>query len=423
MNIYDTKKKEKVAIVLGGTVPHKILVRNLKDRGYKTILIDYNKNPPASSEADIHIQESALNPDAVEKAAKKYGADLILSAALDQPLPVAVAASEKLGLPTPFDSKVAYNLTNKSAMKEILQNNGITTPAWCSLEKAEDLNFCSVSLPLIIKPEDGTGSRGISIIEEKHSLTEAYNAALSTSNTGKVILEQFIKGIEVSVDCIVINGKCETLLLRERHKCDENGVPNGVQCVATISPANVSETIRKKIEKTMDKTAIAFGIKNSVLHVQLIVSQDECIYILEVAGRVSGGPGGFVAVKKKTSVDMLDSTINFYLGKQKKITIGDDGRHYATGSIYCAGGVLGSFIGVDDLISKNLIEDFYLYKSPGDHIPSGFSTSNRVAGYAISAESREALRKKIFSLFQVVDILNDKGQSIFLRSVGVHQCL
>ena len=67
------------AIVLGGTVPHASLLDKLKDRGYYTILIDYFDDPPAASHADLHLKDSAMDPDAVLRIAKEYDADLVLS--------------------------------------------------------------------------------------------------------------------------------------------------------------------------------------------------------------------------------------------------------------------------------------------------------------------------------------------------------
>lgn len=412
-----------VAIVLGGTVPHKFLIENLKCRGYRTILVDYYDNPPAASTANLHIKESALDLDKVEAIAREYEADLVITAALDQPLPIAIAVSEKLGLPKPFSLKAAHNLTNKNAMKKVMQQHGIPTPFWLRLDTANHFKQQKLTFPLIVKPEDGTGSRGITILNSSTELQSAFEKAASASNTGFVVIEEFRLGQEVDVDCVVIDGKTKVVLCRERHKCDLFGLPLGIQCVATVSPARLGITEKSKIVRTMSEIATAFGIMNGVMIVQLIIDDSGEISVLELAGRVSGGPGGFVAVKQKTGVDLLDCVVCSYLGEPINYNQYDDGRHYATGSLYCGPGVLASIVGVQELLCGGIIDSYFPYKNPGDALPDGFSTKNRVAGYAVSAVSRGKLKSKLNRLFEVFDVLDSEGKSIFLRQVGAHQCL
>lgn len=359
----------------------------------------------------------------VERIARENDANLIICAALDQPLPISISVSEKLRLPTPFNSKIAYNLTNKSAMKRVMNEAGIPTPAWHRITKPEEAHKHNTQLPLIIKPEDGTGSKGITIVENKQHFDEALQLAFSESRNGNIIIEEFVNGLEISVDCVVNNGVAKAILFRERHKCDRHGNAKGTQCVATISPALISDSAQKSIEETISSTATAFNIKNGVLLVQLIIKQNQEVTVLEVAGRVSGGPGGFIAVKNKTGVDMLDVFLNAYLGEKTEISVNDDRRHYITGSIYCDGGILGSFVNFENLIEDKTLDGLFIYKNQGDEIPRIFSTKSRVAGFSISADSRKELKTKINTMFSRCDILDKTGKSIFLRDVGVHQCI
>ena len=109
-----------VAIVLGGIYPHGAALDKLKKRGYHTILIDYFDNPPAAVHADEHRKESAMDEDMVLQIAKETNAKLVVSPCLDQQLMIAMKVSEKLGLPHPFDSQTAVNVTNKKYMKKMI---------------------------------------------------------------------------------------------------------------------------------------------------------------------------------------------------------------------------------------------------------------------------------------------------------------
>jgi|SRR5690554_2186935 len=105
--------KQQKAIILGGTDDHIALIENLKKRGYYTILIDYNANPPAKVAADLHIQESTLEEDKVLKIATEQKVDLVISACIDQALLTACYVAERLGLPAPFSYETALNVQIK----------------------------------------------------------------------------------------------------------------------------------------------------------------------------------------------------------------------------------------------------------------------------------------------------------------------
>ncbi|MFN3880269.1 MAG: acetyl-CoA carboxylase biotin carboxylase subunit family protein [Nitrincola lacisaponensis] len=414
---------KKVAIVLGGTVPHKHLIENLKKRGYNTILIDYNENPPAASAADLHIQESALDKNEIEKIAINHQASLIISAALDQPLPIAIAVAEKLNLPVPFSLNTALDLTNKGRMKSVLTAHSIETPESKIVSIDHQDVFFNIEYPLVIKPEDGTGSRGITIIRQAGEINKALELACEFSSTNRAVVEQYIFGVELAVDVIISNKKSKVLLCRERHKQSITKEEYPLQCVATISPANISEKELKVLTACTEKISRAFDIKNGVLHVQGILDESGSFKVIEVAGRVSGGPGGFYAVKNKTGVDLIDYFLDCYLNKAEEQHPEDNKKFYATGSLYCKEGTLGSFLNTSKLIDSGFIDSFSPYKNPGEFIPSGFTTKNRIAGYAVSASSREELKEKLNILFETVEVVDTKGRPLLLKEIGVHKCL
>ena len=130
---------KRVAIVLGGTVPHKYLINNLKERGFYTILIDYYSNPPAKTDADEHIQESTLDKEKVLEIAKNRNASLVISGCVDQANVTACYVSEKIGLHVPYSYETALRVTDKKLMKEGMVKAGIPTANY-QLVTEENLN-------------------------------------------------------------------------------------------------------------------------------------------------------------------------------------------------------------------------------------------------------------------------------------------
>lgn len=123
------------ALILGGTAAHKELIRQLKKRGYHTILIDYFDNPPAKEDADEHVKISTLDKEAVLEYAKKTGVDLVISTSVDQANAVCCYVSEKLGLPFPYSYETALDMTDKTRMKQIMKENRIPTAEYIIADK------------------------------------------------------------------------------------------------------------------------------------------------------------------------------------------------------------------------------------------------------------------------------------------------
>ena len=115
--------ERKVAIVLGGTSPHIELIRQLHERNFFVVLVDYLSNPPAKQYADVHIQESTLDCEAVLNVAIEFNASLVISACVDQANITACYVAEKLNLPRPYSYELANNITNKGYMKEVMVAN------------------------------------------------------------------------------------------------------------------------------------------------------------------------------------------------------------------------------------------------------------------------------------------------------------
>ena len=105
-----------VAIVLGGTAPHVLLVDKLHERGYHVVLVDYLSNPPARRVADEHIQASTLDKEKMLEIAKEKKASLIISTCIDQAFSVCCYVAEQLNHPHPYSCETSLYVTNKGLM-------------------------------------------------------------------------------------------------------------------------------------------------------------------------------------------------------------------------------------------------------------------------------------------------------------------
>lgn len=418
MNGKQHEIKKPVAVVLGGTNPHKALIENLNKRGYHTVLIDYLASPPAREAAGEHIRKSALDSKEVLEACKACGAGLVISAGLDKTIPVVAEVASVLKLPSIYTPENARWFTDKDIMKQMMQRHDILTPKYRMFGRDEEACISEFSLPVTIKPADGTGSLGITVVREGAESKPAVVRAREASTTGKVLVEEYTNGREFSIDCFVTGGKAEVLLVRERftQEVRNNG---SIQCYATITPAHLTEEENRLIQRTTGALTKAFGLKNAPLLIQGFITCDGRFSVLEIAVRLGGGPSSFRTVTLKTGFDLIDATVDCFLGKEiSQRAHHADSDVYASVNVYATSGELKELCGFHDLQQTGYIHELYQYKFPGYVFDDSISARNRVCAFIVKANTREQLFQKIKHIYQNIDVKNTKNTSILNRSVG-----
>ena len=204
----------KKVIVLAGGNDQIALIKALRIRFPQIYiyLVDYAKNPVAKPYADEHLCISTMDIDAVLSAAIDNNVDMIMVACGDQPLPVMAYVSEQLNLPCYLSYEQTLNLTNKVRMKEMMKAHGIPTAAFKSYSSMDNVDTSGLQYPLIVKPADCNGSKGVRKIGNKTELLPFLKNAIDLSRTHTAIVEEYKIGIEISVDAYVKEGKEEVLM-------------------------------------------------------------------------------------------------------------------------------------------------------------------------------------------------------------------
>lgn len=398
-------KKDKKAIVLGGTIPHKALIENLRARGYYTILIDYLENPPAKPAADQHVQESTLDKEKVLEIAQEAEADLVISTSIDQANATACFVAERLGLPKPYSYETALAVTNKLIMKQIMRENGIPTPAHTSIRSLADADQLKADFPMVIKPADSTGSKGVRKADNFEQLQSYLNEAFKISRSGEAIVETFYEGQEVQVDFFVQHQKAHLIMTRHKVKVSSEEGMAVLQSVGSIVPADISDAALKSLEEAAAKIVKAFHLDNTSLFVQAIVSGDQ-VNVIEFACRIGGGLS-FSMINIITGFDILDATVDSYLGVPVAVQYKKPDSIYSTSLIYTLPGSFGRITGYEKLLEKGTIEEFYLFKTKGMPVGADMTSGDRVGAFLVKADDRSSMwnkTKEAFSSIAIFDV-------------------
>jgi len=403
-----------LAIVLAGTHPHIPLIENLKVRGYNVLLVDYLEAPPAARVADEHSLISTLAMDDVLALARERNAALVIATCVDRANVTAAYVAERLGLPAPYGFAMAELVANKLRMKEELARLGIPTAAFRVLGSPAEASQLAMRFPVVAKPIDTGGSKGVRKAANPAELQLAVDEAFKVTRSAQILVEEFLEGEEVSADCLVQDGEPHVLVLRKRYV--QRSVDGAVlSAYASVSPAAISEAARLGILRITRDIARGFGLRTTPLLVQFMVDGDDA-RVIEFAPRVGGGLN-FRFVQLKAGVDIIDATVDAYLGRTIALAGHAGSGYLAANHVYTDAGRFGEVRNQDRLLEEGIVAEFYVHKPRGAPIGASMSSADRVASFMVAAESGEELLRRTREAMQRLDVVDVDGRSIMRRDV------
>lgn len=310
----------KKLMILGASVLQIPAIIEAKKMGIYVIAVDMNPNAEGFSYADKQIVVSTTDTKKVLEAAKENNIDGIITIASDRPMLTVSKVAEELNL-IGIDEKTAINATNKSKMRDALKKSSVPIPMYFSvddydqyrkaIEKIKNKNY-----KCIVKPADNSGSRGIRLIEnyDEKELEKIYKYCKENSNSGRLLVEEFMQGPEVSVETISYKGICHVIQVTDKIT---TGVPYFVE-MGHSQPSSLDKETIEKIKKVAINANKAIGIENGPSHTEIKVTKDGP-KVVELGARLGGDNITTHLVPYSTGVNMVEACINIALGQEINI--------------------------------------------------------------------------------------------------------
>ena len=408
-------ESQQIALVLGGTAPHIELIKELHRRGYWVILIDYFENPPAKKYADLHVNASTLDKESVLKIAKENNASLVISACIDQANSICCYVAEQLGLPHPYSYVTSVQVTDKSEMKKTMVENNIPTSWFYTVNDIEDIPWNDIVFPAVVKPVDCNSSKGVHRVESSEDGKKYVKEAISLSRRKRAIVEGFVEGTEIQVDCFAGVSSTQIILTRQKKRIQGKNSEE-LNSEGSILPAPVCKGKEREISIIANKIASAFGLRNTPFFFQAIVDRNGGISVLEFAPRVGGGLSYYI-LKNIAGFDAIRAVVNSYIGEYEIVTAGTIDRYYSTNLLYMTPGIFDHIDGFDQAKKKGLIVEGFITKEKGTAIGSNLSSGNRVGAFIVEGDSVEALKAKETQVYSIIDVIDIDGKSQMRRWV------
>lgn len=279
----------KKILLLGGSSQQVIAIETSKRLGLFTVLCDYLPDNPGQYHADKFYQTSTTDKEAILKIAQDEGVNYTIAYASDPAAPTAAYVAEKMGLPTnPY--KAVETLCNKDMFREFLYSHGFNIPRAEGFKSKEEAvaSIDSFSFPIIIKPVDSSGSKGVTVIEDESKLEEAIDFAFSFSRGHRIIIEDFIEKKHpylIGGDIFVSDGKVIQWGLMN---CHRDTSVNPLVPIGKSYPPILDDGDLDKVKETLQRIVTELGFQFGPMNVEVIIDKNDRVFPIDIGPR-SGG--------------------------------------------------------------------------------------------------------------------------------------
>jgi len=303
----------KKVLVIGAGFLQRYVIRRAKELGYYTLAVDGNPNAVGFRDADEFAAINIVDQEAVCAYAREKQVDGVLTAATDYGVLSAAFTAQELGLPG-INYAAAKRIKNKYEVRKCLYEAGADDTG-LSHEVSEETDLAKlaniVKYPVMVKPCDGSGSRGAAKVEKPADFATACKEAMACSLTHRATVEPFIDGCEYGVESYVHHGEIHVMAIMKKWMTQ----PPYYAELGHAIPSGLSEQMEEKIIACVTKALKALDVNHGSVNMDLLLTKEGSIHIIDIGARMGGNLIGSHIVPLGTGVD--------YIGNMLRGAVGD----------------------------------------------------------------------------------------------------
>ncbi|WZL71641.1 ATP-grasp domain-containing protein [Clostridiaceae bacterium 35-E11] len=405
-------------LILGGSNSQLNAILRAKSKGHTVIVADYYEDAPGKAFSDYSENISTFDIEGNIQLAHKYNIDGVMTIGTDQPVYTVTEVARALKLPALIDVDTAKAVTNKKLMKKIFSENEIPTVKYKLIredfrdQELEDINF-----PVVIKPVDSQGQRGVYKLDIIEDIREVFQDVLSYSREKEILVEEFYPSDEITVSGWVDDGEVYMISIVDR--ISHNHYPHIGVCIRHHFPSKYMQNYFDEIVTITKKIVACFHIEHGPIYFQMLLG-DKGIKVNEIACRI-GGAYEDQYLNKVTGIDMLDMLIDATLGKEvdcrrlKDFDLYSMQHKISVEMFFARPCTIHSLTDINEIKKlPGVIQAQHNFKL-GDCIKEMTNATQR-AGYMIIEGKNEAiLRENIQRAYGRLGIYNAHGENMIFR--------
>lgn len=398
--------KQKKLMLLGGLRYLLPVIEEAHKLGAYVITADYLPNNIAHKYSDEYCNVSIIDKDAVLAKAKELEIDGILSHAVDPGVVSAAYVAEQMGLPFQTSYKVACILQDKSLFRQFLMENGFNCPhakGYTNAEEAlKDVDY--FNWPVIVKPVDSAGSKGVTRVVDSKDLPTAIEFALSCSISKNFIVEDFldIVGYQSSADIFTVDGKLAYPAYSDQ--LFDKDAANPYTPSIEIWPASMEQSYQDDLTKQLQRLFTLLEVKTGIYNVESRVCSNGKAYIMEVSPR-----GGGNRIAELQDMATGQSLIRAEICKALSLPM-DEIKVPEYDGVWCnyilhssVEGILES-IDINSEFEQKYIKDKGFIVEKGNQIVPFTGANTSLGTLFLRAETREELDRELSNIHEKVNI-------------------
>lgn len=405
-------------LILGGGNCQVNAILRAKQKGHTVIVSDYYEDAPGKAFCDYRELTSTFDVKGNIEVGKKYNIDGIMTMGTDQPVYTVAKVTDALNLPSCVDVPTSKAVTNKKVMKNIFKANDIPTVDFVFLKKGfSDDELKDIKFPVVIKPLDSQGQRGIYKLYSPQEIREHIDNTLSFSSEEEILVEKYYKHDEITVSGWVENDDVHVLTVTDRVTYDQED-HIGI-CIAHDFPSKHLKAYYNEITKITDDIVKSFGIHNGPIYFQMLIG-DEGIKVNEIACRL-GGAYEDELIPLVTGVDILEMMIDFSLGisidyhQLRDYNLAYNQKKASVQLFFAKPGkikLLGNMDKIKEL--PGVIQAKFNFK-PDDILPEITNATQRAGYMLIEGEDKEILNRNIKEAYDELEMYDTNGSNMIIK--------
>lgn len=390
----------KRVLIIGAGFLQQFVIRKARDLNYYVIAIDGNPNAIGFKYAheyeciDIVDQEKCLS------FASEKNIDGVLTAATDFGVLTAAYIAKELELPG-IDYDVAKIIKNKYLVKKILFEKKVDdTDQIYEIGSLSDLDKIekNIKFPLMVKPCDGSGSRGASRVDDFNELVEACNKAMNASLIKKAVIETFINGKEYGAERLVVNGEITVLAIMQKWMTK----PPYYAELGHAIPNDLNSNIEKKARNCVVNAIKELGINQGSVNMDLLITDDGNVYIVDIGARMGGNMIGPCIIPYGTGIDYMAAMIQASVNDDYSLKIDSDKFAVVTRLLAFKSGIVKKVPDIEYLENRYGVEIYHHLKK--GMIVNEYHTNIDGCGYVVARdESRKIAEEKVDEVVKYIE--------------------
>jgi biotin carboxylase len=404
---------DRTLLVLGAGSDQVFLMNTAKELGLRVLAVDRNPNAKGFQTADDYAIISTRNiPELCEflNDYQRRGRKILGVATMGSDIPDAVAAiSRYLGTPGLSEESVQM-ATNKYDMKVRFMESGIPIPWFREVHTVSDLRraIAEYGYPLVIKPVDRSGSRGVFLLNEECDMEDLFVRSKAFSYSGRTMVEEYLPGLQISTETIMHGGRGVTPGFADRNY-DLLGqfLPQFMENGGWM-PSLLPDEKRRQVEDLVVRTSLALGVTDGVTKGDVVITE-KGPKIIEMAARLSGGDFCESLVPLSTGVNYVKAAIQIAIGEKPDF---EDLKPKFNQSVvnryfFPKAGRLVKISGIDEVAKQDWIKKLEFWYQEGDIIPPLSSHANRFGMFVAIGDDRKEVDGRVEWVYQTIKIVTE----------------